>query len=274
MNTATGRRRGGLAEAIAERVTRPWVLMEICGGQTHSILRFGIDELLPEGIELIHGPGCPVCVTPLELIEKALAIAMRPEVILCSFGDMLRVPGTHGDLLAARAAGGDVRIVYSPMDAVALAQREPDREVVFFAVGFETTAPTTAAAAKRAEELDLANFSMLISHVRVPPAVEAILGAPGNRVQALLAAGHVCTIMGTTEYGPLATRRGVPVVVTGFEPVDLLRGVLMCVTQLEEGRAEWRTRMSASCSRKAIAPRCTCWTQSTSPAIGHGGGLA
>jgi hydrogenase expression/formation protein HypD len=227
-----------LAASIGRIVTRPWTVMEVCGGQTHSIVRFGIDELLPPGVELIHGPGCPVCVTSLELIDKALAIAARPEVIFTSFGDMLRVPGSAGDLLAARAAGADVRMVYSPLDAVELARGHPDREVVFFAVGFETTAPTTAAAVARAAALGLRNFTLLVAHVRVPPAVEAILGSPDNRVQGLLAAGHVCTVMGTEEYGPIAARRRVPIVVTGFEPVDLLRGLLMCLTQLEQGRAE------------------------------------
>lgn len=227
-----------LARAIARRVTRPWTLMEVCGGQTHAIVRFGLDELLPAGVTLVHGPGCPVCVTPVELIDKALTLAARPEVTFCSFGDMLRVPGTRQDLLAVKAAGGDVRIVYSPLDAVKLARALPDRQVVFFAVGFETTAPANALAVLRARQLGLTNFSLLVSHVRVPPALEAILTAPGNRVQGFLAAGHVCTVMGCAEYHPLAARYRVPIVVTGFEPVDVLRGVCQCLEQLETGRAE------------------------------------
>lgn len=227
-----------LAAAIARRVTQPWTLMEICGGQTHSILKFGLDELLPSSITLVHGPGCPVCVTPAELIDAAVALALRPDVTLCSFGDMLRVPGSGIDLLTARARGGDVRIVYSPLDAVALAARERERAVVFFAVGFETTAPANALAVLQAQRRGLENFSLLVSHVLVPPAIEAILSAPDNRVQGFLAAGHVCTVMGTQEYGPLAQRFRVPIVATGFEPVDILRGVLACVEQLESGRAE------------------------------------
>jgi len=227
-----------LAAAIARRVTRPWVIMEICGGQTHSIVKFGLDELLPPAITLVHGPGCPVCVTPVELIDAAVALAARPGVTVCSFGDMLRVPGTGIDLLTARARGGDVRMVYSPLDAVTLAAQNRDREVVFFAVGFETTAPANAMAAVHARRLSLRNFSLLVSHVLVPPAIEAILSAPDNRVQGFLAAGHVCTVMGTAEYGPLAARYHVPIVVTGFEPVDILQGVLACVEQLESGRAE------------------------------------
>jgi hydrogenase expression/formation protein HypD len=227
-----------LARAIARRVTRPWTLMEVCGGQTHAIVRFGLDELLPAGVTLVHGPGCPVCVTPVELIDKALTLAARPEVTFCSFGDMLRVPGTRQDLLSVKAAGGDVRIVYSPLDAVKLARVLPDRQVVFFAVGFETTAPANALAVLQARQLGLTNFSLLVSHVRVPPALEAILTAPGNRVQGFLAAGHVCTVMGCAEYHPLAARYRVPIVVTGFEPVDVLRGVCQCLEQLEAGRAE------------------------------------
>ncbi len=227
-----------LAAAIARRVTRPWTLMEICGGQTHNIVRFGLDELLPPAITLVHGPGCPVCVTPVELIDAAVALAARPEVTVCSFGDMLRVPGTGVDLLTARARGGDVRMVYSPLDAVNLAAQQPAREVVFFAVGFETTAPANALAVVQARRLGLRNFSLLVSHVLVPPAIEAILSAPDNRVQGFLAAGHVCTVMGTAEYEALAARFGVPIVVTGFEPVDILQGVLACVEQLESGRAE------------------------------------
>ena len=227
-----------LAAAIARQVTRPWTIMEICGGQTHSIVKFGLDELLPPAITLVHGPGCPVCVTPVELIDAAVALAARPGVTGCSFGDMLRVPGTGADLLTARARGGDVRMVYSPLDAVTFAAQNPGREVVFFAVGFETTAPANAMAAVQARRLGLRNFSLLVSHVLVPPAIEAILSAPDNRVQGFLAAGHVCTVMGTAEYAPLAARFRVPIVVTGFEPVDILQGVLACVGQLESGRAE------------------------------------
>jgi hydrogenase expression/formation protein HypD len=227
-----------LAAAIARRTTRPWTIMEICGGQTHSIVKFGLDELLPPAITLVHGPGCPVCVTPVELIDAAVALAGRSDTTVCSFGDMLRVPGTGADLLTAKARGGDVRMVYSPLDAVSVAAQMPAREVVFFAVGFETTAPANAMAAVEARRLGLRNFSLLVSHVLVPPAIAAILSAPDNRVQGFLAAGHVCAVMGTAEYGPLAARFGVPIVVTGFEPVDILRGVLACVEQLESGRAE------------------------------------
>jgi hydrogenase expression/formation protein HypD len=227
-----------LATVIARTVTRPWTIMEICGGQTHSIVKFGLDELLPASITLVHGPGCPVCVTPVELIDAAVTLATRPGVTLCSFGDMLRVPGTGTDLLTARARGGDVRMVYSPLDAVTLAAQHRDREVVFFAVGFETTAPANAMAVLHAHRLGLKNFSLLVSHVLVPPAIAAILSAPDNRVQGFLAAGHVCTVMGTSEYGPLAARFGVPIVVTGFEPVDILHGVLECVRLLEAGRLE------------------------------------
>lgn len=225
-----------LARAIDRAATRPWTLMEVCGGQTHAILRFGLDALLPDRISLVHGPGCPVCVTPVELIDRAVALASRPDVILCSFGDMLRVPGSRQNLLAAKAAGGDVRVVYSPLDAVRLAARHPDREVVFFAVGFETTAPTTAMAAVQARRQGLTNFSLLAAHVLVPPAVAAILSSPTNRVQGLLAPGHVCAVVGADEYGPLAERYRVPIVVTGFEPVDILAGVLRCVEMLEAGR--------------------------------------
>jgi len=227
-----------LAANIARITTRPWVLMEVCGGQTHAIVKFGLDELLPKSITLIHGPGCPVCVTPIELIDQALAIAARPEVIFCSFGDMLRVPGSTTDLLAVKAVGGDVRIVYSPLDAVQLAQQNPAKEVVFFAVGFETTAPATAMAVYQAARLNLSNFSLLVSHVLVPPALEAILDSPDCRVQAFLAAGHVCAVMGYEEYRPIAAKYRVPIVVTGFEPMDILQGILMIVQQLESGRAE------------------------------------
>ena len=223
-------------ESIRTTVTRPWTMMEICGGQTHTLLKFGIDRLLPEQVTLVHGPGCPVCVTPLEMIDRAIAIAKRPEVVFTSFGDMLRVPGSTEDLLGVKARGGDVRMVYSPLDAVALAQRMPDRQVVFFAVGFETTAPANAMAVHRARQLGLTNFSILCSHVLVPPAIEAILSSPGNVVQAFLAAGHVCTVMGYEEYEPLAARYRIPIVVTGFEPLDLLQGIHMALLALEEGR--------------------------------------
>jgi hydrogenase expression/formation protein HypD len=228
----------GYARALSRITTRPWTLMEVCGGQTHSIVKFGVDELLPTGVTLVHGPGCPVCVTPLELIEKAIQIASQPGVIFCSFGDMLRVPGHSRDLLAVKAEGGDVRIVYSPLDALDIARRQPDRQVVFFAVGFETTAPANAMAVYQAHAQHVMNFSLLVSHVLVPPAMESILGSPANRVQGFLAAGHVCTVMGYTEYEPLARKYHVPIVVTGFEPIDLLHGVYLCVKQLEEGRAE------------------------------------
>jgi hydrogenase expression/formation protein HypD len=226
-----------LAE-LAATATRPWAIMEVCGGQTHTLVRQGIDELLPTGIRMIHGPGCPVCVTPLAMVDKAVAIAGRPEVIFTSYGDMLRVPGTTGDLLGVKARGGDVRVVYTPLDAVRTAQRNPDRQVVFFAVGFETTAPANAMAVLRAAALGLDNFTVLVSHVLVPPAMTAILDAPDNQVQAFLAAGHVCAVMGFTEYEPLAAGYRVPIVVTGFEPLDLLEGILMAVRQLEQGRAE------------------------------------
>ena len=245
-DAATARR---LAREITRTVTHPWTLMEVCGGQTHAIVRFGIDELLPPGLTLVHGPGCPVCVTPVEYVDKAIEIAGRPGVILCSFGDMLRVPGTHGDLLAAKSRGGDVRVVYSPLDAVALAHTEPDREVVFFAVGFETTAPANAMAAYRARQEGLGNFSMLASHVLVPPAMRTILEAPTSRIEGFLAAGHVCTVMGYEEYEPIAARYRVPIVVTGFEPVDILEGVLLCVRQLEAGRAEVENQYSRSVRR-------------------------
>ena len=226
-----------LAAAIRSDCTRPWTLMEICGGQTHAILKFGLDQLLPPGLRLVHGPGCPVCVTGIEIIDRAVAIASRPGVTFCSFGDMLRVPGTSEDLLSVKARGGDVRIVYSPLDAVRLAMADPGRNVVFFAVGFETTAPGNAAAVKEAARLGLRNFSVLVAHVLVPPALEVLLAEPSNEVQGLLAPGHVCTVMGTAEYARLAERFGVPIVVTGFEPTDILRGILACVRQLEAGEA-------------------------------------
>jgi hydrogenase expression/formation protein HypD len=234
--------------------TRPWTLMEVCGGQTHSIVRFGIDQLLPAEIELVHGPGCPVCVTPLELIDKALIIAARPEVIFCSFGDMLRVPGSHDDLFRVKSRGGDVRVVYSPLDALGLAVDNPDRQVVFFAVGFETTAPANGMTVFQAKRQGLRNFSLLVSQVRVPPAITAILGSPTNRVQAFLAAGHVCTVMGYWEYEPLAARYRVPIVVTGFEPLDIVNGVLGAVRQLETGRAEVENAYQRVVARQGNQP--------------------
>jgi hydrogenase expression/formation protein HypD len=228
----------GLTEAIQRLVTRPWKVMEVCGGQTHAIIRFGLDQLLPREVTLIHGPGCPVCVTPLELIDQALEIASQPQVTFCSFGDMLRVPGSGKDLLRVKSEGGDVRVVYSPMDAVRLARERPDREVVFFAIGFETTAPANVMAVLHASSLGLTNFSVLVSHVRVPPALEAVLSSPRNVVDGFLAAGHVCAVMGLDEYGPIVRRYGTPIVVTGFEPVDILQGLHACLRQLEEGRAD------------------------------------
>jgi hydrogenase expression/formation protein HypD len=227
-----------LLDDIHATATHPWAMMEVCGGQTHSIIRHGLDQLLPDGIELIHGPGCPVCVTPLEVIDKALEIAARPDVIFCSFGDMLRVPGSEKDLFRVKSAGGDVRVVYSPLDALNLAREHPDKQVVFFGIGFETTAPPNAMTVYQARKLGIENFSLLVSHVRVPPAIEAIMTAPVCRVQAFLAAGHVCTVMGTDEYPALAEKYGVPIVVTGFEPLDILEGIRRAVHQLEEGRHE------------------------------------
>lgn len=238
-----------LAQKIARMVTRPWTLMEVCGGQTHAIVRYGIDRLLPPTVSLVHGPGCPVCVTPVEYVDKAIELALRREIILCSFGDMLRVPGSHGDLLAAKARGADVRVVYSPLDALTIAKANPQREVVFFAVGFETTAPANAMAAYRARQEGLRNFSMLVSHVLVPPALRAILDAPTNHIQGFLAAGHVCTVMGFEEYEPIAAHYRVPIVVTGFEPVDILEGVYLCVRQLEAGRAEVENQYARSVRR-------------------------
>ena len=227
-----------LADELARITTRPWTIMEVCGGQTHAIMKFGIDTLIPDDVTLVHGPGCPVCVTPLELIDQAIEIAAIPQVIFCSFGDMLRVPGSARDLLTAKAHGGDVRIVYSPLDALRLARENPDREVVFFAVGFETTAPANAMTVYQAKREGVENFSLLVSHVLVPPAMEAILSSPSNTVQGFLAAGHVCTIMGYSEYEALTERYNAPIVVTGFEPLDILHGVLMCVEQLESGRSD------------------------------------
>lgn len=225
-----------LVRAIHSITTQPWSVMEVCGGQTHTIVRYGIDELIPSAITLIHGPGCPVCVTPLELVDRAIQIAARPEVIFCSFGDMLRVPGSSRTLLDVRSAGGDVRIVYSPLDCLTLAEQHPERSVVFFAVGFETTAPANAMAVAQADARGLKNFAVLVSHVLVPPAISAILSSETNRVQGFLAAGHVNTVMGCEEYVPLAERFGIPIVVTGFEPLDLLRGIYRVVSMLEQGR--------------------------------------
>jgi hydrogenase expression/formation protein HypD len=240
--------------AVRRITTRPWTIMEVCGGQTHTIIKYGVDRLLPPQITLIHGPGCPVCVTPVEIIDRAIAIASRPGVVFCSFGDMLRVPGSERDLLAVKAAGGDVRAVYSPLDAVDVARKNPDRQVVFFAVGFETTAPANAMAVRLADRDRLDNFSILVSHVLVPPAMEALLDAPDHRVQGFLAAGHVCTVMGFTEYEPLARRHHVPIVVTGFEPLDIVEGVYLCVRQLESGRAEVENQYARSVRREGNGP--------------------
>ncbi len=228
----------GVLNEIRKTVTRPWTIMEICGGQTHSILHSGLDQLLPEEVELVHGPGCPVCVTSLELIDKALAIASQPNVIFCSYGDMLRVPGSQRDLFSVRAQGGQVRVVYSPLDAVRLAQQNPDKQVVFFAIGFETTAPANAMSVIQAQALGLKNYSVLVSQVCVPPAMHAILGSPLNRVQGFLAAGHVCAVMGYWEYPPIADQYQIPMAVTGFEPLDLAQGILMTIKQLEKGTHE------------------------------------
>ncbi len=239
-----------LVGEIHRLTTRPWNLMEVCGGQTHTLVKQGIDEALPQGVRMIHGPGCPVCVTPLEQIDKALVIAARPDVIFTSYGDMLRVPGSTTDLLSLKARGADVRIVYSPLDAVRIASANPDRQVVFFAIGFETTAPANAMAVWQARRLGLTNFSVLVSHVLVPPAMEAILRSPSNQVQAFLAAGHVCAVMGWQEYEPIAERYHVPIVVTGFEPLDLLEGILMAIRQLEEGRAEVENQYARAVKRE------------------------
>jgi hydrogenase expression/formation protein HypD len=251
-------RDGKLAQQFAREIhrltTRPWAIMEICGGQTHAIVKFGIDELLPKQITLIHGPGCPVCVTSLEMIDKALEIAARSDVIFASFGDMLRVPGSKTDLLSVKASGGDVRIVYSPLDAVKIAEQCPAQEVAFFGVGFETTAPATAMAVYQAAQKRLRNFSMLVSHVLVPPAMEALLSSPDCRVQGFLAAGHVCTVMGFEEYFPIAKKYHVPIVVTGFEPLDILHGVLLTVQQLESGRAEVENPYARSVRREGNQP--------------------
>ncbi|HWF10092.1 MAG TPA: hydrogenase formation protein HypD [Bryobacteraceae bacterium] len=239
-----------IVDEIKRTVTRPWVLMEVCGGQTHSIVKYGLDNLLPAEIELVHGPGCPVCVTPLDMLDRAHAIARRPDVIFCSFGDMLRVPGSNGDLFQLKAAGARVEVVYSPLDCLKIAQANPEKQVVFFAIGFETTAPANAMSAWQARELGIRNFSLLVSHVLVPPAMAAILDSPDNRVQAFLGPGHVCAVMGYTEYEPLAERYKVPIVVTGFEPLDLLQGTLMAVRQLEQGRAEIENQYARVLSRE------------------------
>jgi len=227
-----------LVDLLVRRVTRPWTVMEVCGGQTHTIVKYGVDQLVPSGVELVHGPGCPVCVTPLEMVDRALAIAADPRVIFCSFGDMLRVPGSSKDLLSVKAEGGDVRIVYSPMDCLRIARENPGKEIVFFAVGFETTAPANAMVARQAKRLGVTNLSLLVSHVLVPPAMDLILASPDNRVQGFLAAGHVCTVMGYAEYEPLARAHHVPIVVTGFEPLDVLQGLYMLLGLLEDGRVE------------------------------------
>jgi hydrogenase expression/formation protein HypD len=243
-----------LVAEIHKRVTRPWVLMEICGGQTHTLMRYGIDELLPESVELVHGPGCPVCVTPVEIIDKAVELSVRPEVTLVSYGDMLRVPGSRSDLFRARAAGADVRVVYTPMEALKIARHHPARQIVFFAIGFETTAPANAMAVWQARREGLANFSLLVSHVLVPPAIRLLLGSARNRVQGFIAPGHVCTVMGYREYEALAREFGVPIVVGGFEPVDLLEAIHMLVAQLEDGRAEVENQYARSVSREGNLP--------------------
>ena len=224
------------ANQIASSTTRPWKIMEVCGGQTQTIVKFGLEQLLPSQIELLHGPGCPVCVTPLEMIDRALAIARQPDVIFCSFGDMLRVPGTDGDLLGLKARGADVRVLYSPLDALTIARQNPEQRVVFFAIGFETTAPANAMAIHQARQRGLSNFSALCSHVLAPPAMLAILQDPEQRVQAFLGPGHVCSVMGVSEYEPIATQFSLPIVITGFEPLDLLEGICLAVQHLEAGR--------------------------------------
>jgi hydrogenase expression/formation protein HypD len=243
-----------MARAIRHITTRPWTLMEVCGGQTHTIVKTGLEELLPESISLVHGPGCPVCVTPLGMIDRAIAIARMPGVIFCSFGDMLRVPGSTESLLDAKASGADVRIVYSPLDALQLSRAHSQREVVFFAVGFETTAPANAMAVWQASRENIPNFSLVVSHVLVPPAMEAILGSSGCRVEGFLAAGHVCTVMGFEEYEPISRKYRVPIVVTGFEPLDLLEGVFMSVAQLESGRTEVENQYARAVCRSGNRP--------------------
>jgi hydrogenase expression/formation protein HypD len=256
MKYVTEFRDGELVQKLLREIrpTRRWTMMEVCGGQTHSIIRNGIDQLLPPEIELIHGPGCPVCVTPLETIDRALAIAALPGVIFCSFGDMLRVPGSEKDLFRIKSEGGDVRIVYSPLDALKIARENPNREVVFFGIGFETTAPANAQAVFRAKKQGIGNFSMLVSHVLVPPAIEALMRSPTNRVQAFLAAGHVCSVMGYWQYEPLAAAHRVPIVVTGFEPPDVLAGIRQVVLQLESGRAEVENAYSRAVQREGNRP--------------------
>ncbi|HKU24519.1 MAG TPA: hydrogenase formation protein HypD [Candidatus Sulfotelmatobacter sp.] len=243
-----------LAAAIRAKITRPWTIMEICGGQTHTIVKSGLEDLLPKEITLVHGPGCPVCVTPIELIDKAVAIAQRPDAIFCSFGDMLRVPGSSKSLFDAKAEGADVRIVYSPLDALKLAKANPQKQVVFFAVGFETTAPANAMAVWQADHEGLENFSILVSHVLVPPAMEALLSSEHCVVEGFLAAGHVCTVMGFEEYFPIAQKYEVPIVVTGFEPLDLLEGIYMVVQQLEEGRHEVENQYTRAVKREGNRP--------------------
>lgn len=242
------------AREIKKITTKPWTIMEICGGQTHAIVKFGIDELLPKEISLVHGPGCPVCVTSLEAIDKAIEIAARPDVIFCSFGDMLRVPGTKKDLFSVKAGGGDVRIVYSPLDALKIAVNNPLKRVVFFAVGFETTAPANAMAIYQAKKQNVKNFSVLLSHVLVPPAMEAILSSPHNRVQGFLAAGHVCTVMGYNAYYPIAAKYRIPIVVTGFEPLDIMHGIYLCIKQLEEGRFEVENQYARAVKKEGNQP--------------------
>lgn len=242
------------SDAIRKITAKPWTIMEICGGQTHSIVKFGIDELLPKEITIVHGPGCPVCVTPVELINKAIEISSKQNVIFCSFGDMLRVPGTDKDLLSVKASGGNIKTVYSPLDALKIAINNPDKEVVFFAVGFETTAPANAMAVYQAKKQGIKNFSILVSHVLVPPAMEAILSSPDCRVQGFLAAGHVCTVMGYEEYYPIAKKYEVPIVVTGFEPLDILQGIYMCIKQLEEGRYDVENQYSRTVQEKGNLP--------------------
>jgi hydrogenase expression/formation protein HypD len=243
-----------LAAEITRRATRPWVLMEICGGQTHTIMRYGLDDLLPPHIQLVHGPGCPVCVTPLETIDQAIAIASQPGVTFVSYGDMLRVPGSRSDLFRVKAAGGDVRVVYSPADAVRMAMALPDRKVVFFAIGFETTAPANAMAVRLAQRAGVTNFSLLASHVLVPPAIRLLLNSPRNRVQGFIAPGHVCTVMGYRQYAALSREFRVPIVVGGFEPLDLLEAIRMLVEQLESGRAEVENQYVRSVSYEGNLP--------------------
>lgn len=243
-----------LAAEIRHRSTRPWVLMEICGGQTHTLMRYGIDDLLKDSVKLVHGPGCPVCVTPLETIDRAIALARRPDVTLVSYGDMLRVPGSETDLLHVQAEGGDVRVVYSPMDAVEFARKNPERQVVFFAIGFETTAPAHAMALLRAEKYGLNNFSLLVSHVLVPPAIRTLLDSPNNRVQGFIAPGHVCAVVGFKDYEDLVREYHVPIVVGGFEPVDLLEAIRLLVMQLEEGRAEVQNQYTRSVQYQGNLP--------------------